>query len=731
MATRTVKKTSSWWSYKTSIPKDLKYLLLHESPWESKTVNSFLPKWYFSMATIGHFMKTSDKELDIDLNTWEQNLKVDWTKKDIIANIKDAIEIVRSNWWKVVLCWDPDREWALINQEIIKHFKLKKNEYIVHRDPTSLVEKEYMSWITNPKEDLDWNLVAAWESRQVLDKFVWWSLTEQLWWKSNNYSLYKTNFETYLKDKITSFTTENKSVVERVPSVRKIVDTFNALDFSTLDKFDERKWISFWRVQTAWLILLVKKELEKFDKKLEFKLNLQAADSKKLTWDYIDQEAENLSDIYNEIKEGVTSISVSDIKRTIKKVSPPDTLDTLRAQTSLWSTFNYNLNTIMSVLQFLYEGWLTTYMRTDTNATSEAYEDYIKEIIEEGTSSKYVYRKYEEKDAQAWHLWILPTQTYDIKKLKTIKTKTGQVLWEEQYNVFDYVVRRSVAAFMEEAEIEYFTYEFEVKTNKWNVYKFLLKDSDIVKEWFLEVFTYWRDKYQKKVSYQLWAKIDVNEWILREKEIKLPGGYTETSFVSELKKYGIWRPSTWASIVETLKEKKYIKVTSWKLVVTPKWYWVYQTVVQDQGDFWRFNDLTFTKQMEDDLDLVAQWKLSKQKVLDWIKTEVDSIKKTVIENSSTKVWWDKEYICECKACWKGQIEKKNVAWKIAYWCSNWQSCKFTLWSPTAWHEFTEEEVKYTVENNETPLITDFISKAWKQFQAKLVFNKRKWFEFEF
>lgn len=398
----------------------------------------------------------------------------------------------------------------------------------------------------------------------------------------------------------------------------------------------------------------------------------------------------------------------------------------------------------MSALQWLYEGWLTTYMRTDTNATKpdknsteiSAYEWFIQDMVTQSTSSPFIYRTYRKENAQDGHVGILPTQVYDVKNLKSVKKKDWKSLAEDELKVFEYVVTRTVAAFMPEARVEYFTYTFEVTLEDGSKEDFVIKDSRIVEEGFLEVFRYWIDKYIQKVFYRQWESVDVIEFGIREKDIKLPGGYTDISFVKELERNGIGRPSTWKEIVNTLKSKDYIKVSKdWKIEVTPKGYWVMQTVTQDEKQFGRFKDTTFTTQMELDLDKIAGGKVDKKVVLDWIKSEVESITANVVKKTSS--WWAVvkwESFWTCPSCKKWMIEKKTIWDKVVYGCNNWKespSCKFTIWWTTAWHVITDEEAKYMIKNKESEIITDFISKAWKPFSAKLVFAKWKGFEFNF
>ena len=719
-------------AYTQSIPKDLKYLILHESPGEVKTIKPFLPKGYMALATIWHFMTSSNKELDVDESTWTLRTFVDPSKKDVVKNIQQAIDVVKSNNGKVIIATDPDREWESIAHSILEHFKLKKGDYIVHPSPASLVEKEYMKGINNPNPDINRPLAEAGITRRILDKYVGFKVTEHLWSTSNAYKPYLTDIETHISDKVFQFEQKNADLISTNKNLQKIVESYKDLDFKSLDDFENRKGISFWRVQSVSLILLVIKELEKFEKELERKVNILAKDANQYSWEYskndeLETQVFVMREIYDKIQDAhkkgtIKKVSVIDYSSQIRKVNPPETLDTLKAQTSIGWQFGYGIKKIMDILQRTYEAWFTTYMRTDTNAVSEAYKEYIQEmLVEFWDNAPFVDREYKAKGehVQDWHIGILPTGTYDFNNIEKV---VGKKLSNEECKVFEYVVRRSVAAFMEPALIEFWQYTIEVEGPDWKEL-FILKDTIIQDPGFLSVFTYALEKYEQKVFYKKGDTIGIEEYIFREKDIKLPGGYTETGFVKELESHGIWRPSTWKDIVETLKDKKYITVKKDKIEVTPKGFWVYQVLVSKNSNFWGFRDIQYTATMENILDSIVQRKSSKNEVMESVKKEIDSFYKALPTKTSSggaSLW-------TCPSCKKGEIVENAKAWG----CNNWKNgCKFTIWKEVAGHKITEQERDYMIENKESEEL-EFISKAGKPFQTKLVFDKKSGFKFNF
>lgn len=683
----TTTKKTTWLTkskFEVIIPDYIKYLIIHESPKETSTVRTFLPKEYLALPTLWHFMSSPSDQLGINEETWEIELKPDKNKKSAIESIWKAIDVVRKNNGIIYIITDPDREGEVIGSEVVLNFKLKKWEY-KHPHITSLGEKEYLKGLKEAKDDLDWDKVEAGMTRQILDKYVWFKFTEILWKLS--WAKYKTtlsNLSDKFKDKVEKFKERNKEVFEKNKNIQKIINNFETIDLSNLLNFKERLWISIWRVQTPTLRLLVEKELEKLEKDLERKINILAIDDKELEWEF-DQNAKKETDVdymtkafnllNSALKENrVVSAKVVDIQENIKNIQPPEPLNTSWIQTSVNAEFWFNLKQIMSSLQNLYEQGYTTYMRTDAIEVPSSYKEYLSAMVDKSWN-KFINREYKSKSgAQAGHHAILPTKEYNLNDLpKNLDSKDLRIL--------EYVIRRSSAAFMEPAKIKYLTYKLEVvlknKEGKELKVYFLFKDTEVLDKWFMDIFNYNLGKYTKLTYLKNGDSVKIKEFVLKEKDIKLPWSYSEGSIVKELESLWIWRPSTYETIVSTLKEKNYIKVDN-KIDITPKWYWTYETIKEDSNLFWQIFDLKFTAEMETWLDEIAEGKKNRKDVLPLIKKQfeeaailiwnikVDGVVTTSnISNGSNKNLLEEV----CPKCWLPLEEITFKTWKQAKKCS--------------------------------------------------------------
>lgn len=650
---KSTKKKSWGWSKSKSknfvikIPSDLKYLLIHESPTEAITVKWFMDKiskflWGTTMAlaTAGHFYKTDSSSVDIDEDKWEMWYSLDRAKSSIVNNLKKAIEQVRKNKWKVYLLTDPDREGEVIAYFIHKHFKLKKWEFKrVYLN--SLWEKDYLNWLKNSYDDLDWNLVEGGLVRAMLDKYIWYVYSPVLWnrLKGNKYKIPLEHFKEELAKNIEKFKEQNAEVLKHNDKMKSIIKKYEELDFSDLDTFEGRSKISLWRVQTPLLRLLVEKDLEKFYKDLDRKVNLFMLDKEENSWEYENNKTKEIdvkfmNIIYQVLKyalenNNIKEVKVIDIKENINTRKPPTPMNTQIAQTSINSFLWYPVKKIMEILQNLYAKQYTSYMRTDGINITPSYLELLKESLAKSwVKAKMVLRDYveqghkemnQDEDKENHHA-ILPTKTYDISKFSFSN------LSPQENKVLEYVVKRTLASILEEAKIKTITYKLQITfTHNWVEKKanFLLKDSEIVKKGFLEVFDYSLNDYVRKFNFKVWDKIKVKDFILKEKDIRLPWWYTEGKVIEELERLWIGRPSTWDNIIDTLRGKWYIGGSS-KIEVLPKWYWVYQAIKENDDVFWDIFDLWFTANMEEDLDLLAKWKKKKKEIMEKLK---DKIKK--------------------------------------------------------------------------------------------------------
>ena len=627
----TTRKSSSKWnksrnySYTLKVPSDTKFLILHESPSEAKKATNFKDKvektlWgtMVAMATIWHFYKTSSKSLDIDTKKWELKWKVDSAKTNNLSNMKKAFDIVKKNKWLVIIWTDPDREGEVIAGEIVKYLGLKKWQYkrLRIRD---FSEKWYIEALKELENDLDWNMFNSGIARQILDKVIGFKMSPKLWKVANDYKTYQTKISNKINNFINEFESKYKELIKSNKSLSKMAEKYNNLDFTKIK--DNRFGISIGRVQTPTLRLLIDKDLDKFEKKLQRKVNLSMKDKQWNAWDFYknkeyETDPNKLETVYNFLIQNTNNIISTKVVKIDKqkwKIKPPTPMDTQLAQSSMNSVFWYSLKSIMSILQDWYQQWVHTYMRTDSIDVPDKYIDYVKQMIKNNNiKAKFVMRNYksDSADTQWWHHAILPTKPY----------KFNSIPWSWQNNkVWEYIIRRTVASFLEDAEVEYITYNLEItiKTKQKEVKTyFILKDKRLIKEWFMEVFNYNLEDYKQQFNFKVGDNINIKDFDLKEKDIKLPGTYSEGSLVKELKKLWIGRPSTWEWIVSTLLNKEYINKDWSKLAITEKWYWLYEVISNNLNQFGDIFDLKFTAYMEDELDKIATWKQDKNKILE-------------------------------------------------------------------------------------------------------------------
>ncbi len=627
------------WGYKNyslNVPNGLKYLLIHESPSEAKKANLFnksiekkLNGKALAVSTIWHFYTipqgSKDDFFSIDEKKLEPKLVIDRSKSWNLSNIKKAYDEVKKNKWLVIIWSDPDREWEIIAYEVIKYLGLKKGEYkrLRIRD---FSEKWYIDSLNDLEDDINWDMLDSWISRMVIDKLIGYMRTLDLWWEAKDYKKFRKIIQDEITNKVKDMEKKYSSLIKKNKSLQNIIKHYkDEINWKVLDDFKERLGIGVWRVKIPTLKLLVEKDLEKFNKELARKVDLLLIDNKKNSWEFyknkeFENTPENTEIVYQALKKAlddwrIRKATVTNIKQKKGKISPPKPLDTQTAQSSINSLFGYSLKEIMAILQEGYKSWVHTYMRTDSIDVPEKYQEYVKEMLKNNwIKSKFVKRKYKSgDDAQGWHHAILPTKAY----------KLNSIPWtDKKKNVWGYVIKRTIASFLEEAEINYIEYELTISFTKSNwkdaETKFILKDKEIIKEWFLEVFDYNKNDYKRKFTFNKGDLVKIKDIILKEKDIKLPWTYTPWTLVKELKKQGIWRPSTWENIVSELLRIGYIQEKWKKIEITPKWYWLYTVVNEMWKDDLFFNkllDLKLTVEMEKELDLIAMWKDKKNKVI--------------------------------------------------------------------------------------------------------------------
>lgn len=473
-------------------------------------------------------------------------------KAEILKNLK-----AKSKKADVVfLASDLDREGEAIAWHISNYIKMpEKTKRIVFNEITSNAIKQS---IKNSR-DIDDNLVNAQQARRVLDRLVGYLITPLLW-KS----------------------IDKNASAGRVQSVAlKIV----------CDLEDEIK---------AFVPQNYREVFIQLENGIELKLS-------KINNEKIDRIFDENIEI--QLKDFVEIIS---LEKKNKTQNPPLVFKTSTLQQAASSYLGFSASKTMRIAQQLYEGLdiagptkgLITYMRTDSTRVSNDAIAQAKQYIIENLGSQYVGRYVSKnKNAQDAHEGIRPTY------LDLEPEKIASYLTKDQNKLYTLIWKRFITSQLASVKYEQLQiiakdrqYDFSGTINKIifdGYYKYQKSEDDIITKDFPDISVGQKHKI---------GNVDIKNGVTRP-----PARYTEATLVKKLEAEGIGRPSTYASIMETLTSKEYVIIEDKKLVPTLMGYSIKNEL---QNHFENIMNIKFTAKMEDDLDKIAEGNNTYETVLD-------------------------------------------------------------------------------------------------------------------
>lgn len=526
---------------------------------------------------------------------------------------------------EVLLATDPDREGEAIAWHIKEAVGLKDPKRVRFHEITKDAIKEAI----NHPVDIDDNLRRAQEARRVLDRLVGYDLSGLIW-KKVRYGLSAGRVQS--------------------PALRIIMER-------------EREIRAF-KPEQFWVI--------EADTQTKNKINI------KLTCDKEPRDIKEVEKILNTAKKDVWS--VKDVSETETKRSPKAPFTTSTLQQSASTRLGYAPSKTMSIAQKLYEAGLITYMRTDSTNLSNTALDQISAIVTKDFGAHYAKRNVyatKSKNAQEAHEAIRPTDA----------TKEYAGATEEQKALYNLIWRRAVASQMTDAKI--LRTKITAKVGGDEIPTFSINGSRLLFDGWLKVDPEARGedvelpKVEKGEELKL---IDINSI---EKFTEPPSRFTEAGLIKELEKRGIGRPSTYASIMKTLEERKYVEKQNKTLFPTDT-----GEVVSDflENNFGKYISDTFTAEMEDELDEIASGKREYEKTLkDFYGPFTKDVKsKEKIEKVTNLGEADKNI--KCPKCNGPMIIKLSRAGKFLS-CKNYPEC-------TGARKITGEELEGPKETGE-------------------------------
>ena len=645
-----------------------KILVIVESPSKAKTIGKYLGAKYKVIASVGHVRDLPKSKLGIDKeNNFEPQYIPIRGKGALIKELKKEA----SKASEVFLATDPDREGEAISWHLA---------FLLGIDPASPCRIEFheitkntiKEAIKNPRP-INLGLVDAQQARRELDRLVGYEISPLLWRK-----------------------------------VRKGLSAGRVQSAALKIICDREKEIQAFVPQEFWNINAV------FRKGTKFSAKLIEKNGEKIT---VSNKAENDAIISDLEKGSFIVSSVIEKERTVRP-APPFTTSSMQQEAG--NRLNFNARKTMMIAQQLYEGidikgqgttGLITYLRTDSVRVSDTARLAAKEYIAQRFGNAYcgnnVYTN-KKKDIQDAHEAIRPSD------ITLAPAAIKDSLTSDQFKLYNLIWNRFVASQMTPARFN------SVQVNIANgVYGLRANGSELLFEGFRKVYKLANDDEDNKML----PKIEQGEE-LKAEEItgeqaftQPPARYTEASLVRELEEKNIGRPSTYAPIVSTLSERRYVTKEKKSLKATDLGF-----VVNDMMEehFQDIVDVNFTAEMEDKLDAIEmneiEWKkvvgdfygpFSKEleaadKVIERVKIE-DQLtgencefcgKPLVIKNGrfgdfiacsgypeckNTKPIVEKVGV-PCPVCGKDLVARRSKKGRLFYGCSGYPECNTVFWN---------------------------------------------------
>lgn len=652
---------------KSPSSKSNKTLVIVESPSKAKTIGKYLGSRYNVIASVGHVrdLPKSKLGIDIDDNFEPQYISIRG-KGDLIKSLKKEA----SKASKVYLATDPDREGEAISWHLAFLLDLDPEEAC--RIEFNEITKDTIKEAIKHPRKINMGLVDAQQARRVLDRLVGYQISPLLW--------------------------------------RKV-----------------RKGLSAGRVQSAALKIICdrEREIEKFEPKefwnitaefkkgKKFQAKLAEANGKKIV---VENKAQN-DNIIKELNSG--EFIVSDVKEKIRMQKPYPPFTTSSLQQDAGNKLNFNAKKTMMIAQQLYEGvdvkgrgttGLITYLRTDSVRVSDAAKQAAKDLIVSKFGAEYSANNVfsnKKKDIQDAHEAIRPA----IIELEPELIKDS--LTADQFKLYKLIWNRFMASQMSQSKSN------SMQVNIANgIYGFKANGSELLFDGFRRLYNTADDEGAKLLpSLEKDEKLKAESLKGEQSFTQPPARYTEASLVKELEDKDIGRPSTYAPIVSTLTERKYVGREKKALKPTEL-----GSLVNDLMEeyFKDIVDAGFTANMENRLDDVEvgsqKWKDLISEFYGPFKKELDvadsAIEKIVVEDVPTgelcelcgkpmviKAGRFGDFIAcsgypeckntkpiiktigvKCPNCGKDIVARKSKRGRLFYGCSGYPDCKTVFWN---------------------------------------------------
>ncbi len=615
-----------------------KSLVIVESPAKAKTIEKFLGPNYKVLASYGHVRALPSKQGSVDIEADFQPLYhvLPESEKQIALLKKEAD---KSD--EIILATDPDREGEAIAWHLLEALGIDENsksptvKRVTFQEITKVAVQEA---VANPGH-IARDMVDAQQARSILDYLVGFNLSPFLW-KKIRYGLSAGRVQSVAL----------RMICER----EKEVQAFKPEEYWTIEA----------DLQT--------------ETGTNFRARLQSVDGQSLKKFDIASESDAAA-----LVQALTdqTIQVASIKRTEKKRQPsaPFTTSTLQQEAS--RKLGFSARKTMSLAQKLYEGidlgdgaeGLITYMRTDSVALADVALQEAKEVITSLYGPDYALEKprtfkNKSKNAQEAHEAVRPTI------IANTPDKVKPHVSSDQYRLYRLIWMRTVASQMAAAQLDATSVDLSAGD------RFMLRASGQVIRFagFMKLYIESSDDAEEKdeatlPQLQQEEIVSCQELLPEQHFTQPPPRFSEARLVKTLEEFGIGRPSTYASIINTLTARKYVRLE--KRVFYPEDVGM---VVSDllSNHFAQYVDYNFTAQLEENLDAISRGEAQWRPLLkEFWEPFITLLKQKETEISKQDVTTEKTDR-ECPECKKPLVIKLGRAGRFLA-CSGFPECRYT------------------------------------------------------
>ena len=638
-----------------------KNLVIVESPAKAKTINKYLGKDYKVLASYGHVRDLTAKDGSVDPDNhfamkWEVSGRASKTLKELSTELKEAEA--------VFLATDPDREGEAISWHLQEYFKEKKllKDKKVFRVTFNEITKAAVQKAFDKPRDLDDPLIQAYLARRALDYLVGFNISPVLWRKLPG----------------SKSAGRVQSVALRLICEREFeIEEFNAQEY--------------WSIATTLLT----------PEGAPFSARLTHLSGNKLGKMDIGSEAQAKAAVAR-IENKNRKIQSIEKKQVRRNPYAPFITSTLQQEAA--RKLGMSAQQTMRTAQKLYEGasiggetvGLITYMRTDGTTLSEDAVKQCRDQILSDYGQNYLpdaprLFKSKAKNAQEAHEAIRPTD------LSRTPKDVAPYLDDEQNKLYELIWKRTMASQMEQAILDRVTADISDGTDD-----VVLRavGSTLAFDGFMRLY-----REEAEEGQDVNEEDDNSDRLLPPMKVQdalkitgitpdqhftqPPPRYSEASLVKTLEEKGIGRPSTYASILQVLRDRSYVRMEKRRFYPEDRGRLVTAFLTEY---FKRYVDYEFTANLEDQLDAISSGSVTWTDALTlfWrdFKAAVDATKDLTItavldhldETLGAhffKPTDDNKEPRKCKSCSDGRLSLKLGKFGAFIGCSNYPECKFT------------------------------------------------------